>query len=71
MMGVWKAGMTYVPINPEFVKVQLTHILEDAKISAILVHSDTESNVRVLLSGTHFKHLPPSLANYLQRRTYA
>jgi acyl-CoA synthetase (AMP-forming)/AMP-acid ligase II len=54
MIGSWKAGFAYVPINPESVKAQFVRVLEDSQISIILVHSTTEAHVRGLLSGTQF-----------------
>jgi amino acid adenylation domain-containing protein len=49
ILGVWKAGAAYVPINPEAPKRQFDHVLKDASIECLLVQSSTEPYVRSLL----------------------
>ncbi|UAA40606.1 amino acid adenylation domain-containing protein [Paraneptunicella aestuarii] len=39
MLAIWKAGATYVPLDPEFPASRLQYMVEDAQLSCIVSHS--------------------------------
>lgn len=40
LLGVLKAGGIYLPLDPEYPQERLSFMIEDAKVRALLVHSD-------------------------------
>ncbi|KWC52008.1 non-ribosomal peptide synthetase [Burkholderia ubonensis] len=40
MLGVLKAGAVYLPLDPEFPQERLRFMIEDAKVKALLTHSE-------------------------------
>jgi amino acid adenylation domain-containing protein len=51
MLGVLKAGKTYLPLDPSYPEARTAFILEDCRPDLILVHRDTASQAEVLARG--------------------
>ncbi|MFG2637424.1 class I adenylate-forming enzyme family protein [Streptomyces sp. NPDC048362] len=61
VLGAWKAGATVVPVNPMYKSVEMTHILRDGEVAALICSDrawaaylrDTaaQSPVRIVLTG--------------------
>jgi amino acid adenylation domain-containing protein len=52
ILGVLKAGKTYVPLDPTYPQSRLTYILEDTQAIAILTNHKNLALARALTSGT-------------------
>ncbi|RKZ83584.1 MAG: non-ribosomal peptide synthetase, partial [Candidatus Parabeggiatoa sp. nov. 1] len=52
MMGVLKAGKTYVPLAPDFPRERLEYMVQDSQVSAILTNEQNLSLAQTLLNKT-------------------
>ncbi|TDC98857.1 hypothetical protein E1294_52260, partial [Nonomuraea diastatica] len=47
LLGVWRAGGTYVPVDPGYPAARIAHVLSDADPDAVLVNTRMDFDVEV------------------------
>ncbi len=47
LLGILKAGGTYVPLDPNYPQERLTYMLEDAQVSVVLIQTRRDSALRL------------------------
>ncbi|MGH2356175.1 MAG: non-ribosomal peptide synthetase, partial [Chloroflexota bacterium] len=45
LLGTWKAGATYVPLDPAYPRARLASVIEDAALDAVIVESGTAAEL--------------------------
>ncbi|HEX4605471.1 MAG TPA: condensation domain-containing protein, partial [Candidatus Angelobacter sp.] len=45
VLGIWKAGAAYLPLDPEYPRMRLEHMLKDAQLSLVLTKSHLSSTL--------------------------
>lgn len=49
LLATWKAGASYVPMEPSFPQGRITHILKDAQPSLIIYDDTGKSFIHIIL----------------------
>ena len=53
LLGVMKAGITYIPIDPNLPQERISYIVRDSGIKTLITHSEYKNVLKILKVGKY------------------